>query len=236
MKSPARLYSLIDKAVYDYSMIEQGDRILIGASGGKDSTLLIEYLALRAKQPRSNYTIKAVNIQSDFAPPFPDEIKKMFYEWNVPFETVKADILGEVKAGHKMNCWWCSSRRRGELLNIALKEGFNKIALGHHLDDILATALMNALEKGELSTMPPNFAYDKYPVHVIRPLCYVCEKRIKEDTAIKGRTVYTCTCGYQNNSARKTARSALDALTQGDEQKKMKLFQALRHIRTEYLP
>lgn len=257
MKKAPALFSLIDKAVHDYSMLQAGDRILVGASGGKDSTALIEYLSCRAKQPRSSFAFEAVNIQWGAAQAdeqaavegdssggtqagdissFPKEIERLFREWGVPFKKVKVDILGQVKEGHKMNCWWCSTRRRGELLNMALQGGFNKIALGHHLDDILETLLMNALNKGELATMLPNFAYSKYPVRVIRPLCYLCEDKIKEYAATKGWTAYTCTCGFQNNSGRKEARTALEALTKGDEQRKMHLFQSLRRIRTEYLP
>lgn len=236
MHTAPRISSLIDKAVHDYAMLSDGDRVLIGVSGGKDSTLLAEYLAMRTKRAGASFTITAVNIQSDFAPPFPQEIAALLDGWGVPFKTIRVDIQAQVKAGKKMNCWWCSTRRRGELLAAALQGGYNKIALGHHMDDILETLLMNALEKGELDTMLPNFAYSKYPIRVIRPLCYVSERRIKEYAASRGWTEYTCTCNYQSNSARKTARHALEALTGGDDKKKAMLFKALHNINSAYLP
>lgn len=220
------IYSLIDKAIHDYDMLQSGDRILVAASGGKDSTLMAEYLSRRMREPRSSFTLHAVTVQSDFAPPFPSQIASLFDAWQLPLQQVNADILRQVKAGHKMNCWWCSTRRRGELLRIALEGGWNKIALGHHMDDILETLLMNTLERGGFSTMLPNFAYSRYPVRVIRPLCLVTEERIKEYAASKGWAQYTCTCSYQSNSTRRKARSLLEALTEGSTHTKQMLFKA----------
>ena len=135
-----------------------------------------------------------------------------------------------------MNCWWCSTQRRTELNNYAMEHGYNKIALGHHLDDILETLLMNALYKGELSTMPPRLKYDKYPVTIIRPLCFADEQTIIAHARRCGYKSITCTCDYQNNSARKEARKKLEALTGSDTAQKRKLFESLKNIKSEYLP
>ncbi|MCK9170777.1 MAG: tRNA 2-thiocytidine biosynthesis protein TtcA [Treponema sp.] len=236
MAKHPKLSSLIDKAVFDYNMIEDGDRILIGASGGKDSTALVEYFAQRAKRPLCNYTYKAVTVQSDFAPPVPSGITDLFYRWNVPYETINADVIGRLKPGRKMNCWWCSTQRRTELLNYAVANGYNKLALGHHLDDILETLLMNMLGKGELSTMPPVLAYDEYPVTILRPLCYASVGTIIEHARQQGYNGWTCTCSYQDNSGRKEARKLLQDLTGGSGAKKERMFASLKNIRTEYLP
>ena len=155
MKKQPKLSSLIDKACFDYNLIEKGDRILIGASGGKDSTALIEYFAERAKRPECGFEFKALFIKSDFAPDFPEGIMSKFREWGVPFEQINVNVLERVKPGQKMSCWWCSTQRRSELLNYAIEHGYNKIALGHHMDDILETLLMNMINKGELAAMPP---------------------------------------------------------------------------------
>jgi tRNA 2-thiocytidine biosynthesis protein TtcA len=231
-----KLSSLIDKAVFDYSMISPGDRILAGASGGKDSTALIEYLSQRSKRPDCGFTYRAVYVQSDFSGPIPAEIKRLFDEWNVPFETVEADVLARLKPGRKMNCWWCSTQRRTELLNYAVKNGYNKLALGHHLDDILETLLMNMMNKGELSAMPPKLSYSEYPVTIIRPLCYVSVETLIAHARENGWAGYTCTCSYQDNSGRKEAREALRSLTGGDEGKKERLFASLKNIDRTYLP
>ena len=236
MKKSPKLSSLIDKAVFDYHLIEKGDRILIGASGGKDSTALIKYFADRARRPDCAFEYKALFIKSDFAPDFPVGILSIFRQWEVPFEQLNVNVLERVKPGQKMSCWWCSTQRRTELLNYAISNGYNKIALGHHMDDILETLIMNMLNKGELASMPPSLKYDKFPVTVIRPLCYVSVERLIAEAEQGGYAGYTCTCDYQDNSGRKEARAKLEALTDGDQAKKERLFASMRNIQPLYLP
>ena len=242
MKKQPRLSSLIDKAVFDYQLIEKGDRILIGASGGKDSTALIKYFADRSRRPAmegaadTSFEYKALFIKSDFAPDFPEGIKALFREWGVSFEQLNVNVLERVKPGQKMSCWWCSTQRRTELLNYAIEHGYNKIALGHHMDDILETLLMNMLNRGELASMPPRLKYDNFPITVIRPLCYEREARLIEEAKAGGYAGFTCTCNYQDNSGRKAARAKLEALTDGDEAKKERLFASMRNIQPLYLP
>lgn len=236
MKRQPKLSSMIDKAVFDYSLIEKGDRILIGASGGKDSTTLIEYFAERSKRPDCGFEYKALHIKSDFAPDFPEGIRGLFEKWNVPFESLDVNITERVKSGQKMSCYWCSTQRRTELLNYAIANGYNKIALGHHMDDILETFLMNMLDKGEFSTMTPSLKYEKYPVTIIRPLCYIAEERIIQHATEQGYSGFTCTCTYQDNSTRKLARKKLETLTEGNLQTKERMFAALKNVQREYLP
>lgn len=232
-----KIFALIDKACFDYNLIQNGDKILVGASGGKDSTALIEYLANRKKRPNENFDFTALNIQSDFALSFPDGILNLFADWKVDFKSINLDVLKRLKPGRKMNCWWCSTQRRKELLDFALKNNYNKIALGHHLDDVLETVLMNVLNKGELSTMPPILPYKNYPgVSIIRPLYYCSEKTLIQTAKDENYFGFTCTCDYQNNSERKTAKHLLEQLTQGDENKKQKMLRALKNIYPEYLP
>ena len=134
-----------------------------------------------------------------------------------------------------MNCWWCSTQRHTELLRYAMANGYNKIALGHHMDDILETLLMNMMGRGELATMPPRLKYDKYPITIIRPLCFVTEARLIEHAVAGGYSGFTCSCNYQDNSGRKAARAKLEALTDGDEAKKKRLLVSLKNIKPLYL-
>lgn len=231
-----KVFSLIDKAVFDFSLLEDGDSILIGASGGKDSTILAEYLSQRKKQRRENFSLAALHIGTDISPPLSEEIKALYKDWGIALHIQDFSVLDRVREGKKMNCWWCSTQRRTELNNFAIEHGFNKIALGHHLDDMLETLLMNALSKGELSTMPPRLKYGKYPVTIIRPLILCDEKTIISHANEYNFSSLTCTCSYQDNSARKDARSKLSDLTDGSYNSKMKLVQALKNIKTEYLP
>ena len=230
------LYSFIDKACFDYNMIEDGDRILVGASGGKDSTAIIEYLANRMKRPDANFSFTALYCRSDFASPFPGGIIQKFKEWNVDFKIIDVDVLARLKEGHKMSCYWCSSQRRLELNRYAQENGYNKVCLGHHLDDILETALMNALHKGVLSTMIPRLKYEKFPVTILRPLCYAPVEMIIEHAKKEGYFGYTCTCNYQENSTRKDARKKIELITDGNVDDKIRLFKALKNVNMEYLP
>lgn len=230
------LFSIMDKACFDYGMIEKGDKILVGASGGKDSTALIEYFSNRLKRKSSSFTFEALYIQSEFAPPMNASLLSLFEKWGVKLNVLEINVQGRLKEGEKMSCYWCSTQRRKELLDFAVKNGFNKIALGHHLDDILETVLMNALGKGILEGMPPVLSYKKWPVTIIRPLCYSSQDVIVEHSLSRGYKCYTCTCLFQDNSARKDARKRIEDLTDGDRNKKEKLFKALKSVCSEYLP
>lgn len=232
----SKLFRIIDRAVFDYLLIENNDHILIGASGGKDSTALIQYFAQRKKQSREQFDFTALHIATEVAPPFSQELKNLFNSWDVELKIIEVKVLTRLKENKKMNCWWCSTQRRTELNQYALANGFNKIALGHHLDDILETLLMNMLQKGELSTMPPRLQYDKYPVTLIRPLCMADENTIIMHAQNENFICATCTCNYQDNSGRKKARLRLAALTNGNTEEKRRVFKSLQNIRNDYLP
>ena len=230
------LFRIIDKAIFEYNLIEENDRILVGASGGKDSTALIEYFAQRKKQNREKFDFTALHIETEIAPPFDEKLAEKFRDWGVDLQIIPVKVLERLKPGRKMNCWWCSTQRRTELNEYAMANGYNKIALGHHMDDILETLLMNALQKGEFSTMPPRLKYDKYPVTIIRPLCFADLETIIEHATEHNYISSTCTCNYQDNSVRKKARKKLESLVEGNSAEKRRLFESLRHIKTEYLP
>lgn len=230
------IFSLIDKAIFDYNLIKSKDRLLIAASGGKDSTVLAEYFSNRIKRKNCDFYVKAVHIETEITKPLSQELKETFSLWNMECENIKVDVLGRLKKDKKMNCFWCSTQRRTELIKYAIDNNYNKLVLGHHMDDILETLLMNMLEKGELSTMAPILNYKKYPLTIIRPLCYVTEDKIIEHAEKSGYISQVCTCTYQENSFRKEARKKLEFLTGGDPVKKQHMFDSLKNILTEYLP
>ena len=245
------LYRVADQALASYPMIREGDSVLLGASGGKDSTALAEYLAsLRRRRFPLRFRLEALHVRTELesppggAPPassgqpetgFP-AVRALFSAWDIPVHEIPVSVLGRLKPGRKMNCWWCSTQRRTELNNFAVANGFNKIALGHHLDDILETLLMNVLGRGELSTMPPVLRYEKYPVEIIRPLCFADTEMVVRHAENRGWRAMTCTCMWQDNSRRKEARKKLYALTGGDYRQKRMLLEALRNIKSGYLP
>lgn len=249
--SQPKIYSLIDKAIFDYKMLDSslpgGAKILLGASGGKDSTLLAEYFSNRQKRFANHknshgksseipFQIQSLYIQTDFANPFNPELRKKFDEWKIPLETLQVNTLARLHGGHKMSCYWCSNQRRKELLNYALQNGFDTVVLGHHIDDVLETLLMNMMEKGKLETMPPVLKYKKFPIKLIRPLYYVPVDEIIRHADAQGWKKQTCTCAYQDNSGRKEARKRLELLTSGDYAKKFHILTSLKNIDFDYLP
>jgi len=228
---------LIVKALKTWDMIKPGERILLGASGGKDSAILARDLAHKKQQGRLNAELVGLHLRNDFTPDtLTERLAEEYAGWGVPLVVKDVAVEGRLKPGRKMNCYWCSTQRRTELIRYAISEGFSSVALGHHLDDVLETLFMNMMQKGELSTMPPVVQYHKYPLRIIRPLYLVEERQIIELATNLGIITATCTCGYNDHSARKHTRERIEALTGGNPDAKRAILESLRHVNSEYLP
>jgi tRNA 2-thiocytidine biosynthesis protein TtcA len=216
------------KAVMERKLIGEGDRILIAASGGKDSTVLAWALSAIRPALKINFEMAALHISSDF---YDDCQKSVLSErltgWGIPFTDLFVPVAGRLKAGEKMNCYWCSTQRRTELIKYAMEKGFNKIALGHHLDDIIETLFMNMCIKAELSTMPIILKYRKYPVSLIRPLAYLEERQViacaDELDILKSASA----CPYGADSKRRDIRARIAAFTGGSGAMKRQILKAL---------
>lgn len=231
-----RISKKITKALFDFPMIEPEDRVLVGASGGKDSTALLISLYDRLGKFGAPFELAALHIQSDFGDKAPrDFIKSLEPSINIPFYYLDVGIQGRLKENRRLNCYWCSSQRRTELIRFARENGFNKIALGHHLDDIIETLLMNMVYKGEFSGMPPMVPYEKYPVSVIRPLCYCEEQEIEAFVRDLGLVCPSCNCGISSNSNRIHIRKQIEALTMGKSTLKQNIFESMGNIQMDYL-
>jgi tRNA 2-thiocytidine biosynthesis protein TtcA len=205
---------LAAKAVFEQSLINDGDRILIACSGGKDSTVLAWVLSELKPVVKKNYELAALHISSDFCSCCKKTIlSEKLESWDIPFTDLFVPVMGRLKQGEKMNCYWCSTQRRTELLKYAVENNFNKIALGHHLDDIIETFFMNLTAKGELSAMPVLLKYNKYPVSLIRPLAYLEEKQIIGCAEEKRILKAACTCPYGINSKRRIVRKKIADFT-----------------------
>jgi len=226
-ESEKALLKLVVKAVLEQDLIQDGDRILIAVSGGKDSTCLAYALSAIRKAVKRDYELKAVHISSDFcACCKKNALSTRLESWGIPFDDIFVPVIGRLKPGRKMNCYWCSTQRRTELLRYSCEGGFNKIALGHHLDDIIETYFMNAMNKGRLSTMPVKMAYVKYPLTLIRPLAYVEERQVIAFASEANIMKAACTCPYGINSARRDIRGRIAALTEGSSAVKRRLLEA----------
>ena len=205
---------LCAKAVMERSLISEGDRILIAASGGKDSTVMAWALSGLKQAIKIDYKLQAIHISSDFCSCCKKSVlAERLDEWGIPFTDLSVPIIGRLKEGRKMNCYWCSTQRRTELIRYAMENGFNKIALGHHLDDIIETFFMNMTGKGILSAMPMFLAYRKYPLSLIRPLGYLEEQQIITCASELKLLSETCSCPYGLNSSRRDIRKRIKTFT-----------------------
>ncbi|MCL2192023.1 MAG: tRNA 2-thiocytidine biosynthesis TtcA family protein [Treponema sp.] len=229
LQAPDRIvHKLTVKAVMERELIRDGDRILIAASGGKDSTVLAWVLSAVRPALKINYELAALHISTDFCACCKKSVlAERLAEWDIPFVDLFVPIIGRLKEGEKMNCYWCSTQRRTELLKYAVENGFNKIALGHHLDDIIETFFMNLCAKGSMSTMPILLRYRKYPVSLIRPLGYLEERQIIECADVQGILSNVCTCPYGINSKRRDIRRRIADFTGSSGTVKRRILSAM---------
>ena len=209
-------------------LISEGDRILIAASGGKDSSVMAWALSGLRRALKMDYTLEALHISGDFNTCYKkSELSARLNEWGITLTELDVPITGRLKEGRRMNCYWCSTQRRTELIKYAMEKDFNKIALGHHLDDIIETFFMNMTGKGILSAMPMYLSYRKYPLSLIRPLGYLEERQIIACAAELELLSTTCTCPYGLNSRRREIRERIASFTGNSGAVKRRILAAL---------
>ena len=212
-KLDKRLHRLVGKAIEDYAMIRDGDRVLVCLSGGKDSYTLLEILLNLQSRAPIDFSITAVNLDQK-QPGFPAQTLPEYLRGRgVDFEIIEQDtysVVTDIVAEGKTLCGLCSRLRRGILYRYARDHGFTRIALGHHMDDIVETLFLNLFNGSKLKAMPPKLLSDDGRQVVIRPLAYCRERDIAEFAEWHNFPIIPCNlCGSQPNLQRQAIKQML---------------------------
>ncbi|MCV2402790.1 tRNA 2-thiocytidine(32) synthetase TtcA [Marinomonas sp. C2222] len=238
-KLQKRLRRLTGQAISDFNMIEEGDKVMVCLSGGKDSYTMLEILRnLQASAP-IDFSIVAVNLDQK-QPGFPEHILPAYLETlGVDFHILERDtysIVKEIVPEGKTTCGLCSRLRRGSLYGFAEEIGATKIALGHHRDDILETLFLNMFFGGKMKSMPPKLLSDNGKHVVIRPLAYCKEKDIEAFAQLKEYPIIPCNlCGSQENLQRQVIKDMLQKWDKDFPGRTDTMFTALQNVVPSHL-
>lgn len=236
-KTVRRIDKRLGKGIVRYGLIEEGDKILIGLSGGKDSLALVELLGRRARIFKPRFSVIAVHVvmqnipyQSDL-----DYLRSHAAAFDVPLIVYETSFDPSTDT-RKSPCFLCSWNRRKALFTVAKEQGCNKIALGHHMDDILETLLMNMTYQGAFSTMPPRLVMNKFDMTLIRPMCLVHESDLVELAAIRGYRKQVKNCPYEAQSSRSDMKGILRQLEAMNPEARYSLWGSMENVQEELLP
>ena len=214
------------KAFVTYHLLEDGDHVLVGLSGGKDSLCLLEMLGKRAKIDQPKFRVEAIhvrmeNISYETSTAYLEQFCK---ELDVPLHLITTRFEPSDK---KPPCFLCSWYRRKEIFNLAQELGCNKIALGHHQDDLLHTCLMNQFYQGRFDTMPALLKMRKMPLSIIRPLCMIEENDIRRYAELRGYEKQVKLCPYETASHRDDMRQLFEQIQQQNPEARHSLWNAI---------
>ncbi len=247
MPRPAPSYELLEKklgratsrAIADFSMIEEGDRILVAVSGGKDSYTMLHLLRGLQRKAPVGFDLRVVNVDQGH-PGYPGHVLREYmaregHDFTMIEEDTYSIVTEKIPKG-KTYCSLCSRLRRGILYRVAKELGCNKIALGHHRDDVLQTLFLNLFFAGQLAAMPPRLVADGGALTVVRPLVYCAEEDIREFADLACFPILPCDlCGAQEQLQRKAMARLLDQLERDNPGTKNVMLSALQNVRPSHL-
>lgn len=227
----------VKRAIFDYGLIADGDRILVGLSGGKDSLALLELLGRRARIFRPRFELLAAHVVMKNIPYCSDldYLERVAGRYGIPLLVEETCFDASTDRRHTP-CFLCSWMRRKSLFELAKRHGCNKIALGHHQDDMLETLLMNMLYQGAIGTMPPLLRMEKFEMTLIRPLCLVEERELQQIAIGREYRRQDKVCPYETASTRREAKELLARLERLHPDARRSLWSSLSNVQTDYLP
>ena len=234
----SRLTKRFHKACADYGLIADGDHVLVGLSGGKDSLALVELLGKRAQifVPRFRVTALHVRVRERAYLSDMSALEKFCQAFGVSLIVKDTEITEKPARGEKDPCFLCAWYRRKVLFETAQELGCNKIALGHHKDDIVETLLMNLVFQGAFATMPPCLPMEKMPIQIIRPLCLIEEKDLVRYAELQAYPKQTRLCPFEKESSRAEVKQLLTTLERLNPNVRDSLWGAMQNIKPDYLP
>lgn len=223
--------------MHDYGMLEEGDRVMVAVSGGVDSLVLAFLLKSWLAKAPINYDLQAVYIDNGFwqpefgGDPPAERIKALTEKCGIDFVRVAARNL----ENEKRTCFLCARNRRSQLFDLAQEMQIDKIALGHHMDDLIETLLLNMVYSGNISTMVPKQSLFDGELHIIRPLAYIEKSDVKKLAELFGIEAVENYCPLEKDTKRETVRSMLAELYTQESGAKRSLFKAMSNVRKGYL-
>jgi tRNA 2-thiocytidine biosynthesis protein TtcA len=238
-KVEKKLLHYTGKAIADYKMINPGDKVMVCLSGGKDSYSLLTLLHLLQKRSNNKFELFAFTL-NQLQPGWDDsQLRRWLEERHISYEILRRDTYSIVKEKipeGKTYCSLCSRLRRGIIYRYAEENGFNKIALGHHRDDLIQTLLMSIFYNGDIRSMPPKLLSDNKKHIVIRPLCYIQEKDIEIYAKEMQYPIIPCNlCGSQENLVRKRMKQLIASLAEENPKVPSNMLHALQSIKPSQL-
>lgn len=227
------------RAIADFGLIQEGDRIMVGVSGGKDSHSLLHLLRILQARSPVKFELLAVNLDQGH-PGFPGHLLEAYFQREgYDYRMLKEDtysVVLEKTAPGKTQCTVCSRLRRGILYSSAIELKCNKIALGHHRDDLISTLMLNLFFSGSLASMPPLLRSDDGRNTVIRPLAYAPEKELARYAELKGFPIIPCDlCGSQENLQRKRMERLIEELGKEIPMVRQSILSAMSNVRKSQL-
>jgi tRNA 2-thiocytidine biosynthesis protein TtcA len=224
----------VGKAIWDFKMLKEGDKVLVGVSGGKDSLCLLRIMQERAKFVPIKIDVIACFVDMGFSWIDKDILIKHFEELSIPHIIAKAPDQWKDKT-ESFGCFWCSWNRRKALFDLARDIKANKIAFAHHMDDIIETVLLNLFFQGEIGTMRPCQKMFDGELDIIRPLAYVEEAELLRLSEVLELPVISSQCPHGETSKRRLVKGIIKELEAHNKNVKKNIFRSLTRIREEYL-